>query len=456
MYKNKYFFQAGFFSLTLFVSHFVTLLFYDSSKGLDFGKYKKNLQFFSGDNVEILDSNGSLYFYLVSKSGNLNLFDSGFEQNIILNSMIQTTNFFLYVVGVIGLIILFHNKSYKLGDIFLALSILNFFPPALYFRLTMKPEMLAFTLLPWVIYLFDLYVKSNKNSFFIFGCTLLSVLLTLKASIMGMVLVSLLIIYFKDLKIFPNKLKMVLITSTFSSFIIFFNWFVTGGWLFSKPAETSLENIDKWNYVADINFFTNIDLTNLVENPFKYIHSDSFISITLLDTFSDYFHFFWNHKENSNYIAFNKIKFTDNFLIQEYSAQYISIILTAFMYLLFILFALKKIKNFEYLLLPFTGWFILILNSQGFPSRNFDPTTGDLFKVHYYSFLITVSFFVLLLIIYKYFSFTKSLSLFLIPVFLFVIGFPKTLDEESLIELEFKCLQSQFCHSISIDLLRNF
>ena len=204
------------------------------------------------------------------------------------------------------------------------------------------------------------------------------------------------------------------------------------------------------------NFFTNIDLTNLVENPFKYIHSDSFISITLLDTFSDYFHFFWNHKENSNYIAFNKIKFTDNFLIQEYSAQYISIILTAFMYLLFILFALKKIKNFEYLLLPFTGWFILILNSQGFPSRNFDPTTGDLFKVHYYSFLITVSFFVLLLIIYKYFSFTKSLSLFLIPVFLFVIGFPKTLDEESLIELEFKCLQSQFCHSISIDLLRNF
>ena len=118
----------------------------------------------------------------------------------------------------------------------------------------MKPEMLAFTLLPWVIYLFDLYVKSNKNSFFIFGCTLLSVLLTLKASIMGMVLVSLLIIYFKDLKIFPNKLKMVLITSTFSGFIIFFNWFVTGGWLFSKPAETSLENIDKWNYVADIIF----------------------------------------------------------------------------------------------------------------------------------------------------------------------------------------------------------
>jgi len=60
-----------------------------------------------------------------------------------------------------------------------------------------------------------------------------------------------------------------------------------------------------------------------------------------------------------------------------------------------------------YLLLPFIGLFVLLLQAYGFPSRNFNKQTAELFKTHYYSFflIITISF-VLVLIFknYKYFG----------------------------------------------------
>ena len=65
-------------------------------------------------------------------------------------------------------------------------------------------------------------------------------------------------------------------------------------------------------------YFYNIDFQNLLENPFKHLHADSLISITLIDTLSDYFTFFWNHNEIGNYFALNRIEFSDNFLIQAF------------------------------------------------------------------------------------------------------------------------------------------
>ena len=90
------------------------------------------------------------------------------------------------------------------------------------------------------------------------------------------------------------------------------------------------------------------------------------------------------------------------------------------------------INNKEFLLLPFCGILILIINSQGFPNKNFDPTTGDLFKVHYYSFLVSISFVFLLIYFYKKFNYTQYLSLLLIPMFLATMGFPKNLSDENL------------------------
>ena len=102
------------------------------------------------------------------------------------------------------------------------------------------------------------------------------------------------------------------------------------------------------------------------------------------------FVFFWNHEEKTNFIAYDKVKFSENFLIQEFLNQYISIVFTISIYFFFLLLIIKKSQNKYWLALPFFGLLILIINSFGFPSKNFDPLTGDLFKVHYYSFFCNI------------------------------------------------------------------
>ena len=48
-------------------------------------------------------------------------------------------------------------------EVLIALSILCFFPPAFYLRLTMKPEAMAFAIMPWCIYLTYKHISEKKN-----------------------------------------------------------------------------------------------------------------------------------------------------------------------------------------------------------------------------------------------------------------------------------------------------
>ena len=65
------------FIVAALVSFFIGLIFYDSSKGLDFNKYSKNLNLFLGNEETVYESSGTLYFYLVAtffntQFGNIN------------------------------------------------------------------------------------------------------------------------------------------------------------------------------------------------------------------------------------------------------------------------------------------------------------------------------------------------------------------------------------------------
>ena len=56
------------FSLVTFIgSYFLGYFYYNSNTGLDFKRYFLNIQFLNGKNVEILDSQGTAYFYIISK-----------------------------------------------------------------------------------------------------------------------------------------------------------------------------------------------------------------------------------------------------------------------------------------------------------------------------------------------------------------------------------------------------
>ena len=55
------------FLFSLIISYLIGLLLYDTTSGLDFGKYKFNILFFQGEDVELLDSSGTVYYFLISR-----------------------------------------------------------------------------------------------------------------------------------------------------------------------------------------------------------------------------------------------------------------------------------------------------------------------------------------------------------------------------------------------------
>ena len=188
------------FIVAALVSFFIGLIFYDSSKGLDFNKYSKNLNLFLGNEETVYESSGTLYFYLVAtffntQFGNIN------DQSVSLyyNYSIQFINFILFLIGLSGLYVVFKKKGYKNFDIGVSLIILCFLPTAYYFRLTMKPEVMAFALFPWCIHLLNKFFQSRNLLNTLGSVVILSILLTIKASITGMVLLALFFFY-KDSK----------------------------------------------------------------------------------------------------------------------------------------------------------------------------------------------------------------------------------------------------------------
>ena len=119
------------FIVAALVSFFIGLIFYDSSKGLDFNKYSKNLNLFLGNEETVYESSGTLYFYLVAtffntQFGNIN------DQSVSLyyNYSIQFINFILFLIGLSGLYVVFKKKGYKNFDIGVSLIILCFLPTA--------------------------------------------------------------------------------------------------------------------------------------------------------------------------------------------------------------------------------------------------------------------------------------------------------------------------------------
>ena len=80
----------------------------------------------------------------------------------IYSSAIQFANFIFYLIGLLGLFLFMKIKKVNSTQIFLALTLLNLFPPVFGGRLIMKPEMLAFALFPWVLLGIENYFKSKN------------------------------------------------------------------------------------------------------------------------------------------------------------------------------------------------------------------------------------------------------------------------------------------------------
>ncbi len=400
-------------------------LYFASNTGADFGKYFSYIEFFFNNSETTNHGQGVLYYYLVAVAVDIR---SDLITNInlpsLLSSNIQIVNFLLYMFGIWGFYKLLRSYQFKKDIIFFTFAFLNFFPTVLEMRLLMKPEILAFSLLPWIIFSFDNYFKNFQIKYLITGSIFLSIVLTLKGSIVAMVGLFLFLKYINIIFLNVGKLPLMIFSFlVLFSLIYFENFLVNGNHLLYYDAFL----YDSYQYKASLNFLYHINKWDFYYFPIRHYHNNSLIGITLLEIFGDYFKLSFNSDVNLTF--YDRLNFFSDDYFRSYAREYASIFLSL-LYLLLGCWLFIKEKKFRlYIFAPFFGIFILIINAFGFPSLNFDPLVGDTFKVHYYSFLYATSFIFICAIIIKR---HKLLSMVLLSVLsvlsIFIMGFPKESD----------------------------
>lgn len=445
-----------FFVCSFYLSFSIGELYYLSTNSPDFGPYSDYFYYFDGSNEITKREQGLLYFYLVFlltflKSEVLN--EINFD--IIVNSSIHFTNTVLYIVGLTGLYLLLSFKGFKRNNIFYIFTMINFFPVSLMLRWTYKPEIIIFCLITWSFFLIE---KANADSdirLLFISLLPLSLILTSKATVFGMVSIALLYYFYKLLKVFGLK-KMIIVVLILLIFIVglsvenysanqklLFQYEDLNDNLYNNPAEISL--------LYDVNFY------DLFFAPFRHYHSNSLIGITLLETYGDYY--FWYFDNDKSLFTYNSIDlvpsvpFLSKYEGSLYQSQLVTLFYSTISFLLLLVLSLKYKKYRYFLLLPLIGYFVLSLQAFGLTSSllnkniNFDKNTSDIFKVFYSSFFVIISFsFLYGLVLRK----LKKIKPFIVITFLLsmllVYGFPQERDEALENFLEVKNSQSYFCN----------
>ena len=439
--------------ISLTFSYFLSELYFFSSKGVDFPKYFVFLENFFYTNIDTLNNQGLFYYYanalvIISNKSSLNSLNS----INFYNATIQFTNLIFYLIGIFGLFKILKVNGFKNKTIYVSLSILHFVPKIIEMRVLLKPEILVFSFLPWIILGVDNYFK-NKNAKFLFLSMFpLSILLTSKGSITAMVTI---FIFFKYLKKINKKnIKELFISLILLIVIIFCISYENFNYTNYNFLEfTTSENYDNR---ADISFLYTLNFWDLFFSPNLGSHNNSSIAITLYDTFGDYYEV--NIYNLDNYFSYYQDFFFQNSfnLYEKYKfnllfKNYLSFLLTITFYFLIFSYVFRSNKWNIYLHSPLIGFSILLINSFGFPGNNFDPNLGDTVKVSYYAFFIGFAVVYLLCDL-----FTKNNNLLnIVPVFLgicflIILGFPKSNYSEINDNLDSKIQVSLFCLPLSI------
>lgn len=422
--KLKDNFYLVFFIVNLFLVFQINNFFYLTTEGPDYSHLYKYIEYAFGLIENTNRDLGYGYFNIVSIIISTQLKNAtNFNLIHLIHNGILLTNYLFFLIGIFGLFKLLSFKDYSKKEIFLTFSILCYFPQTINMLTTMKPEILAFSFITWIFYFTEKFLVNKEFRYIYFNILPLSVLLQTKGSIFFFcVAIFLYLILTNMSKFFDVKIIIPLFL-----FCLFFlinlleNYKINNYTIFehvSSNPDGTYENI------ASVSILFNLNFKNLIEQPFSNFHSDSVIGIILLDTFGDYFNF-WAFNDESLYIV-NKIKISPFWYITHYP-QFTSIILTIILYFFLIYYFFKNKKDRIYFVAPFLALILLIINSFGIPTKNFNPETGDTFKTHYYSFLICISFaFVVIGLLKKNINYFFLIFLILFISSSHLYGFPKS------------------------------
>ena len=439
--KLKIFSIISFF-FTLIFTFSIGEIFYNSIDGTDFYRYFRYIEYFDGTIETPSREQGLFYFWFIFLF--IDLYDQFFvadKWEYIYSSAIQLGNFALYLVGILGLFLFMKIKKINTTQIFLALTFLNIFPPVFGGRLIMKPEMLAFALFPWILLGIELYFK-NKNIVNLLAISpLLAVIATSKGTVFVLTVSGIFYIYFKKIL----KAKYLDLGIAFLIFLIMSYLLYQENLKVNNVSMLSHPELESYLFRAPLSFIYTLNLNDLFSNPFRNLHAGSLFGITAIDLFGDYFNRYWDH-ERSLFISNRKQVIT--FL--DYPRRNISVILS----IIFFIFTFIKQKSFKFK--SFTkvylvGMFILLLTSLGLFGLHFNPNKGDTVKTHYYFFLLAFSF-VFLIVNFLRRSNVRTQVIVMLLAFLsftFIVGFPKSYDDNLNFEVSEKVPTTLSCRYVS-------
>ncbi len=450
--QNKNLLSKIFFYVCFYISSVTFYLTFSVIESPDFAKYYKYFEYYSGSITSVNLEQGHFYFFLNYLAIVLisNIYEF-FTLNEIVNLAVQINNSLIFLFGCMGFKKYLLQK-YDPSNIYLVLSIICFLPATFELRMTLKPEIIAFASLGWLFYYLNkLNDKKDLKSFFKFSI-IFSIILTSKISIAFLISIILIFeILLNKRKILRNfTYKHAILIIIITSSLLIENTTMNGKFINQVVHE------EKYNKTVDLNFFIKFSEKDFIDNPNKYFFYDSFIGITFFDSFNDFFGFY-NNSEHSELNIDRKqffkvvfrggqvlplnVKYDKEEVFFTFSGLYdrgwneanyidetrmkISFFFSSIIYFLLVLFAIFKKDIRPILLSTFIGIVIVSSSALGFfGTKNFDPNTGDSFKTFYYGYLLIFSFALLFSEIFKHNILKKTMSILLILLMLFFLGFP--------------------------------
>ena len=369
----------------------ITLINFNSLRGTDYEKYSIYLDYFIKNRVgQTGVESGVSYFWFVSLF--FNLFKSPLRYSndsleYILTFSIQTANFILFLLGLSGVFFLLKKMTnYSSIEIYLLLIVLSIFPPMLGARVIMKPEIMVFSLFPWLILLYFEYFEKKEFLYLILSIPIVVTLMALKLSISFMLVISIIAIFNK--KLFNlHFLTLNIISLTVFVYLIYENYQINGLYIWEHIPPSDYDD------TANINYLYNINLNELWGNPYRDSLNDSMIGILLADTFGDYWQRYWFHYDGWG------LKINGNTVSKNYPGNISIIRISIFYSLIFYLTTLfqlskEKVKFlFNIGVLGYLGVLALIINAFNLLGYNiFNASKGDPMKTHLFSFLLVFTF----------------------------------------------------------------
>ena len=466
LFKNKL--ESFYFLILLFSILWlkeISYLFYNTLESPDINKYFIYFDHFF-NNQTTNKEHGLMYYYL--QSLNYSLFYSDFQNfDLFIHKSIQQVNFYIFIFGLTGYFYLLRFFNFTLNVIYPTLLFINFFPPSISMRLVFKPEILAFALLPWIIYLLEKYLDSKDIKNLIFSIPLIVSIISIKGNVLVIISIYLFISYFRIFINVPKKSLIYLSLVVLISFITLSleNNSANGKTILDIQSGSAIE--ENYNFKAPRSIVYKTDMYGLISSPIKHNHADSFIGITLLEISGDYFDLYWdnnateffkNRKKIFTFVQSNEIKkpeldkTSSSVIIYQqrmtdvYLYETIGLLLSIFLFYFLIIEALKKSVFRKFLLASFLGMAVLLFHSiTGVPKNNFDPLVGDTFKPLYYSFVLIFSFAILVAVLLS----KKQRRIIYLGIYcsliVFILGFPKSNEFKANLDMTQKIEASIYC-----------